>query len=130
MSIILSVSFIPLSKLFTFALVFKFQRVCYLAIPVPGVEDLLTRVVSNHAVVIELVDKLYAWIGSGASGCIIGVVDGCCVRAVVINAVDNTTRDECIPHARHGFRGNTIVTIQGSKGQGIELGSTQLSTVT
>ena len=119
----MSVSFIPLSKLFTFALVFKFQRVCYLTFPVPGVEDLLARVVSHHAVVSEPVDKLYAWIGSGASGCIIGVVDGGCAR-VVINAVDNTTRDKCIPHALHGLRGNTIVMVQGSKGQGIELAGT------
>ncbi len=110
MSIIVSVSFIPLSKLFTFSLVFKFQRVCYLAIPVPGVEDFLARVVSHHAVKSEPVDKLYAWIGSGASGCIIGVVDGGCAR-VVINAVGNTTRDKCIPHAPHGFRGNTIISI-------------------
>ncbi len=101
-----------------------------MAFPVPGVENFLARVVGNHGVVSEPVDKLYAWIGFGASGCIIGVVDGCCARAVAINAVNNTTCYKCIPHARHGFRGNAVVSMQGSKGQRIELGGTQLSTLT
>ena len=100
-----------LSKLFKFAQsVFKFQRVCYLVLAVPGIEDLLARIVTNHGVVSEPVDKRYVWISSTLSSCVIGVVDGGCATEA-INAVNNTTRDKRVSHVALGFRRNTTVSI-------------------
>ena len=50
-----------------------------------------------YAVVSKLVDKPYARIFSTASGCVIGVVDGC-RSSVTVDAVYNPARDKSIPH--------------------------------
>ena len=97
---------------------------------VPGVEDFLAWVVCHHAVVSKFVDEPYTRIGSTPGRGVVGVVDRCCLCVVSVDAVYNTTRHEGIANVSHCLRRYRTESIKRTKGQRIELGSTQLSRVT
>lgn len=115
------------TKLLTFASVLEFQWVRHLTIPVPRVKYLLSRVVCQHAVVSELVDKPYARISSLSSGCIIGVIDGCFGITIAVECVYNTARDKRIPQAFHWLCMKKAKCVHVCKGQWVQLRSAQLA---
>ena len=98
----------------------KFQRVGYLTVAVPSVENFLMWIVGDHAVVSKLVFELDVGVPSLTSGCVIGIVDGCCLSIVAIDHVNNTTSDKRIAHAFHNLRRNTSVSMQYVHCQGVK----------
>ena len=106
----------------------KFQRVGYLAVVVPSVENFITWIVSDHFGGTKLVFELDFWVPFSTGGCVIGIIDGCYWITVAIDHVNNTATNKRISHAIHRLWRNAMVCLQCFQCQGVKLRDTQQAT--
>ena len=72
-----------------------------MAVVVPSVENFITWIVSDHAGGTKLVFELDFGVPFSTGGCVIGIVDGCCLSIVAIDHVNNTATNKRISHDIH-----------------------------